>query len=124
MMIKKIYSTIRSWVLLFVQILIPVAFLIVAIVVVRSWKAFNDLPPLRIGLDSYMYSYTVVNGSDSNLIPYRESYSDIIRNTRTALVDIGTSDMETYILKKVYRELLVSINTVKSYLYSNVESPI
>lgn len=78
-------------------------FLIIAIIVVRSWKAFADLPPMAIDLDKYMESYTIINGTGSDTMQYKDAYSDIIKHShsRSQLNDLESGDLQDYVLQKV-----------------------
>lgn len=95
MMMKKVFSTIRSWILMIVQILIPITFLIIAIIVVRSWKAFKDLPPLDIHLESYTNPYTVLSGNND----YKTSYMNIVKKHQSQVIDIADRDFDDYIIE-------------------------
>ncbi|GJQ67966.1 hypothetical protein Trydic_g16721 [Trypoxylus dichotomus] len=75
MLMKKVLSTVRSWILFIIQNIIPVAFLIIAIIVARQMNASNDLPNLEITLDSYDNPVTVMttdNISNNFFGQYRE----------------------------------------------------
>ncbi|XP_044270584.1 phospholipid-transporting ATPase ABCA3-like isoform X2 [Tribolium madens] len=67
MLMKKVLSIIRTWILQFIQILMPVAFLIIAIVVSRNTNKSADLPKLPITLNSYRNPITLIedNANDS-----------------------------------------------------------
>lgn len=59
---KKVIQTIRSWKLLFIQILIPAMFIVITVLAGRS-TAFTDLPALPIQLSSYLESVSIVEMS-------------------------------------------------------------
>lgn len=67
---KKAIYTYRNIILLFIQNLIPISFIIMTVLVVRTWAGFNDLPPLKITLESYVNTVTLletVNASPGSL---------------------------------------------------------
>ena len=71
-------NTYRNWILLLIQILIPVSFIaiskyyfislrselrlffILAIIIVKSWGGNKDLPPLSLDLDTYQITVTTL----------------------------------------------------------------
>lgn len=57
---KKILITMRNWLLLLIQILIPVLFICITVVTQRAFGWFQDLPQLKIWLGSYQQSVTIL----------------------------------------------------------------
>lgn len=60
MLNKKIIYTIRNWVILIMQNLIPVSFLVIGMLVARSFRGQSVLPSLEISLGTYERSYTIL----------------------------------------------------------------
>ncbi|KAJ8964470.1 hypothetical protein NQ317_016593 [Molorchus minor] len=80
MTIKKLISNLRSWILLSIQIAMPVLFLIIAIVVSRTNQDTGNLPAMPLTLNRFENPITVVqNISDSN------NYANIYQNVLTDL---------------------------------------
>lgn len=75
MFLKKMISTKRSWVQQLVQALIPIYFMVVTVVIVRSFPGLSNLPPLPISV--YNYSST------TTLLELRTSNDDIFRGYQT-----------------------------------------
>lgn len=78
MLMKKFLSMYRSWVLLIIQILMPVLFLIIAMIVMRTSQATGNLPALAMDLNRFDNPITVV-GNVSNSI-YAETYLDVLKD--------------------------------------------
>lgn len=96
MLLKKTVSTARSWILLLIQIFIPVLFLIITIVAERSVERNKDLPELELSLDSYDRPVTILSGDG----PYKTGYLDILNNNSHLYEDIGNGNMTGYIVQK------------------------
>lgn len=82
MMMKKSYSSVRSWVLSLIQLILPMVFLILAMIVVRSMKANHDLPPMEITLAKYSNPVTVVEGNTDTA----KTYEAYVKNTLGHLI--------------------------------------
>lgn len=52
--------SLRNWLLLFIQILIPVTFITITIVIVRSWGGNKDLPRLDLSIRTYSPTVTTL----------------------------------------------------------------
>lgn len=100
MILKRSLSTYRSLILSLIQIFIPVAFIVMAMLVARNSDMNKDLPSLPITLDSYENPVTVVNGTDGN--PYYENYVRMVNMEKKELVDLKDNDLGTYIVDKVF----------------------
>ena len=50
MTMKKALSVWRTWYITLIQILMPPAFLILTIVIVKTWQAIPDLPSLTVDM--------------------------------------------------------------------------
>nr|XP_022911287.1 ATP-binding cassette sub-family A member 3-like [Onthophagus taurus]XP_022911294.1 ATP-binding cassette sub-family A member 3-like [Onthophagus taurus] len=98
MMMKKVLSTFRSWVLLVIQNLIPVAFLIIAILVARVMT--NDTEPARLdlSLDPFHNPITPVATEDVNNVYYKR-YKRILENDDREVLDWRTENFITNLLK-------------------------
>lgn len=57
---KKLWYTLRNWILFLIQLIIPMIFIILTILVVRTWAGGTDLPGLSINLDGYIKTITVL----------------------------------------------------------------
>lgn len=113
---KKVLNSWRNIVLLFIQILIPVSFVSITIIIVRSWGGNKDLPKLTLSIDTYKPTVTTLQADPSlwsNSIQNKifESYRDQFRNPsrKNAQLDVITSDMIDHYLEKS-KEFLARVN--------------
>lgn len=112
---KKVYSSMRAWVLNIIQLILPVIFLILAIIVGRSMKSGRDLPALDIQLSSYDRPITVMDGVDA----YSEAYANYVNDAlKSEIVDLKNTNMTVsdYILKKVCKPFTNHMYVL--YMYS------
>lgn len=65
---KKIRLTLRSWILMILQILIPASFIILTVLSERTRTRFMDLPLLEISLPTYINSMTILE-KNPNALP-------------------------------------------------------
>lgn len=100
MLMKRALSTWRSMILFFVQNLIPVAFLIIAIVVSRTMDATVDLPNLNMTLDSYNDPISVVTTNNINNLYYLQ-YKQMFRDEHRTLRDWETGNITKHMLEQV-----------------------
>ncbi|KAB0796441.1 hypothetical protein PPYR_10502 [Photinus pyralis] len=98
MLLKRYLSILRTWVLFVIQNFVPVLFLVLAIVVVRGAQVFRDLPNLKIQLESYGRSVTVLNHSESN--PYAEKYKEFLQHRLKHVTDLGGDDLSSYMFNE------------------------
>ncbi|KAF5273700.1 hypothetical protein FQA39_LY07390 [Lamprigera yunnana] len=98
MLLKRRLAIFRSWILLVIQNCIPVLFLILAIVVVRGSKIYNDLPNLHIELDSYDNPVTVFNHTNNNF--YAEIYKGYLKNNSKKYIDLYEENLSEYMFNK------------------------
>lgn len=77
---KKILVLKHAWGLHFIQILIPVVFTIMTILIARNTNSYKDLPRLPLSLDSYKNSLTLIQKSTEN--GYSQNYQEILKNNR------------------------------------------
>lgn len=61
---KKILMNVRNWLLLLIQIAIPILFIVITVVTQRALGWFSDLPRLRIWLQSYRQSVTILEADN------------------------------------------------------------
>ncbi|KAL1517917.1 hypothetical protein ABEB36_001617 [Hypothenemus hampei] len=80
MSLKKILSTIRSWVLLCTQILMPIIFLVMTMIVAKQQNTIGDLPPMPLNLERYTDPVTLVDINDANTNGYDEIYKNVVGN--------------------------------------------
>lgn len=99
MFIKRGLSVIRSWILLLIQIIIPVAFLALAILITEDSIGFHHLPNFKIRLDSYYKSVTTLTQTEG--AKYGEKYIELLRNDSKQVIDWGDADYETKIIQEV-----------------------
>lgn len=84
MSLKKVLSIIRSWILLVIQIAIPVIFLIIAMIVVRMQKRIGNLPPMPLELSKYKNPVVLIDGAE-----YGKEYSEWYKNVSgTAIKEV------------------------------------
>ncbi|KAF5277495.1 hypothetical protein FQR65_LT03832 [Abscondita terminalis] len=98
MFLKRRLSILRSWLLVVIQNCIPVLFLVLAIVIVRGSKVYNDLPSLKIELNSYDNPVTVLNYSQSN--KYAENYKNYLESHNKRCVDWHHENLADNIFNK------------------------
>lgn len=96
MVLKKSICTARSWILLLIQILIPVLFLIITIVSERSVDRDRGLPELQFSLDPYDRPVTILGGNSA----YKTAYLNILKYENHLYEDIGNQNMTEYIFDK------------------------
>ncbi|KAG4071964.1 hypothetical protein HA402_006125 [Bradysia odoriphaga] len=63
---KKILMNFRNWLLLLIQIAIPILFICITVVTQRALGWFSDLPRLRIWLQSYRSSVTILETEETD----------------------------------------------------------
>ena len=109
MLLKKAIATKRSWIALLVQIFIPIFFVIMTVVIVRSFPDALSLPTLPIAFDSYSSTVTVLEGTsaDTSVI---QAYQQLFEGAGASrsLVTV-TEPMVDYILKR-YEQNLPQVN--------------
>lgn len=65
MLKKKMIYWSRNWVMFFLQNLIPIIFVVISVLVVRSMEKLNTLPPLEISLRTYDRTVTLLEKSQN-----------------------------------------------------------
>ncbi|XP_053679934.1 phospholipid-transporting ATPase ABCA3-like [Anopheles nili] len=89
MMLKKFISTKRSWVQMLVQALIPIYFVIVTVIIVRTFPGQTDLPPIPINVYNYTATSTVLQASAASpfIDGYRTMFQSFPNNHRLEVID-------------------------------------
>lgn len=99
---KKYWSCLRNWILFLIQILIPVAFIVITIFVARVFSAEVALPLLDLNLENFRQTVTILETHDSVLNDSFENdiaqvYKEIIANLSiTNTIDSITDNVENY----------------------------
>ncbi|XP_029725473.2 phospholipid-transporting ATPase ABCA3 isoform X1 [Aedes albopictus] len=78
--LKKILSSLRSWLSLLIQNGIVILFVIITFAFTQSGSSSQDLPPLKITLGSYRDTMTVLEGdstADTRVQAYQNIFQDI-----------------------------------------------
>lgn len=106
---KKFLFNIRNYKIFIIQNLIPVVFLIITIFTVRNWMSTKtDPPPLKISLDTYVETFTVLQ-ENTTLALYQEyatKYWEQFNNAPASqTLDRITNDFQGYILDKMNKTL-------------------
>lgn len=110
---KKVLNSWRNLALLFIQILIPVSFVSITILIVRSWGGNKDLPKLELSINTYSKTQTTLQvdpalWSDSISQKIFENYRIQFREYKKEL-DVITGDMIDHYLNKS-KEFLARVN--------------
>lgn len=118
----------RNWVLLLIQIIIPVTFISITILIVRTWGGSRDLPELPLNLNTYEPTLTTVqfdptvfaSSIESRIFEnYRDQFS--LKTRDRAELDVISEDMSGHYLNKS-RQFLSRVNN--RYLFGvTIESP-
>jgi ATP-binding cassette, subfamily A (ABC1), member 3 len=114
---KKILHYWRNLVLLFIQILIPVSFVSITIIIVRSWGGNKDLPKLELSLNTYRPTVTTIKfdpttlGTDSVEKQIYDNYKSQFSKYEAAPVKYQTivGDMIEHYLN-ISKEFLARVN--------------
>lgn len=108
MMYKKMVVSLRSWLLSILQLVIPVLFLIIAIMVSRMWQTSVDMPGLDLTISkSYTDSVSLVNApsdADDVTLLRQKAYKQIITDANIntlKVVDTGSKPIDEFYLKQV-----------------------
>lgn len=125
---KKILHTWRNWVLLLIQTLIPIIFISITIIIVRSWGGTQNLPKLGLSLSTYNPTVTTVEFNTSNWADsietkifegYRQQFKELPRD-RYELNVISKPMIPHYL--KLAETILSRLNN--RYLFGvTIESP-
>lgn len=96
---KKFAFTKRSPILLVVMMIMPVIFVLIAILAVNNLRNKHDLPSLALELDGYGKTIAMVETEDGNVI---EKYIELLKASDTKNdFKVIAAGMEEYILRIV-----------------------
>jgi ATP-binding cassette, subfamily A (ABC1), member 3 len=125
---KKVLHSWRNWLLLLIQTIIPITFITITIVIVRSWGGNQNLPDLNLSVRTYDPTVTTVEFNTSNWVDsieskifegYREQFRDLARDRHE--LNVINSSMIPYYLK-LSKTILSRLNN--RYLFGvTIESP-
>uniref|UniRef100_A0A182SZB0 ABC-2 type transporter transmembrane domain-containing protein n=1 Tax=Anopheles maculatus TaxID=74869 RepID=A0A182SZB0_9DIPT len=97
MLLKKFISTKRSWVQMLVQALIPIYFVIVTVIIVRTFPGQTDLPPIPINVYNYSETNTILQASTPS--PFVDGFRSVFgAYPNTHRLRIIDTDIVDYIL--------------------------
>lgn len=102
---KKSLTIYRSWIGFLIQNLIPVFFLSLTIVIVRSSGKFKDPANLKFDLNSYNNPVAVLTQNDGNNEYYR-AYQNLLGDR---LIDWENKDMGTQMINIVSTYFIIKI---------------
>ncbi|XP_001662813.2 ATP-binding cassette sub-family A member 3 [Aedes aegypti] len=98
--LKKMLSSLRSWGTLIIQNAIPIFFVIMSFVIVQSISKDQDLPPLKISLDPYKETVTVLEGN-AVVDPRVQAYQNLLNNVGGShRLETVPNTVSEYILEK------------------------
>ncbi|KAJ6632964.1 Phospholipid-transporting ATPase ABCA3, partial [Pseudolycoriella hygida] len=111
---KKILVDMRNWFLLLIQMAIPVLFICITVVTQRALGWFQDLPRLKIWLQSYLRTVTVLQTNqtdDASLVGkfVREYENQLEVNNDNSFLKIY-EDFEEFIIR-ISEEFLVRVSS-------------
>ncbi|XP_058116458.1 phospholipid-transporting ATPase ABCA3-like [Anopheles ziemanni] len=78
MFLKKYISTKRSWIQMLVQAWIPIYFVIVTVIIVRTFPGQTDLPPIPISVYNYSATNTILEATATSS-PFIDGYRAVFR---------------------------------------------
>uniref|UniRef100_A0A182IUJ1 ABC transporter domain-containing protein n=1 Tax=Anopheles atroparvus TaxID=41427 RepID=A0A182IUJ1_ANOAO len=99
MFLKKYIATKRSWVQMLVQALIPIYFVIVTVIIVRTFPGQTDLPPIPINVYNYSATNTILQATVSSspfIDGFRSAFAGFPGNHR---LEVTEKDMTERILE-------------------------
>ncbi|XP_023714575.1 ATP-binding cassette sub-family A member 3 isoform X4 [Cryptotermes secundus] len=96
MFMKKALYVWRTWYITLIQILMPSLFLILTIVIVKTWQTIPDLPPLKMDLKAYGKIFTPIEVKNEHL----RNVSLIYKDLTGGIVLNETTKMSDYILRQ------------------------
>jgi ATP-binding cassette subfamily A (ABC1) protein 3 len=124
MMRKKVLTSKRSLALVLIQSMIPVVFIAITILIVRTWEG-RDLPPLELSLNTYKETVATLkfNGNltgDAIETKIFEEYQKQFKGDSKVELILDDTDINDYYLG-ISRESLIRVN--KRYLYGATVEP-
>ncbi|XP_076053842.1 phospholipid-transporting ATPase ABCA3-like isoform X2 [Oratosquilla oratoria] len=108
MLVKKVLHTARNWLLSLTQLVIPVVFLILALVVVKSLPGVNDTPPeLRLDLGNFHGTETVIQVINPNNYTdaFVTSLKEQLQGPNVAVPISSSENISTFILTRAEADL-------------------
>ncbi|XP_062564160.1 phospholipid-transporting ATPase ABCA3-like [Armigeres subalbatus] len=122
--LKKLLATYRGWIGMLVQIFIPIFFVIMTVIIVRSMPDNVDLPALRMTLNDYRRTTTVLEAATDNINvvqSYQRLFDQYGEETRISTI---TECMICYILERatenfplVLNEFLIGATISSDYVH-------
>lgn len=64
MLKKKMLYTMRNWLMFAIQLIIPICFMIITILMVRTWNGYISLPSMNVDIRSYRRTTTLLRTHD------------------------------------------------------------
>lgn len=122
---KKVLNSWRNLLLLIIQIIIPVTFITITIVIVRSWGGNRDLSKLSFSLRTYNPTVTTIQFDPTVWVQSIESkifenYRDQFANEEAGVTVINRDMVHHYLAKS--KEFLARVNS--RYLFGvTIERP-
>ncbi|XP_037025654.1 ATP-binding cassette sub-family A member 3-like isoform X1 [Bradysia coprophila] len=112
---KKILQTARNWLLMLIQICIPVLFITITVLSERSRAWYYELPPLKVCIQRYLESVTVLEvdpnaNQDSLIAKYSAEYQNQMQTDQIHEFEKISENFEAYILR-LARSMLVRVNS-------------
>lgn len=116
---KKILNTCRNLILLFIQILIPIMYSAITIMILSSMGGGKDLPAINLSVDTYRTTVTTLQAdptswTDSLESKIFESYRGQFEGNKMASLNVISEDLNDYYLKKE-ETILTRLN--RKYLF-------
>ncbi|XP_019867946.2 phospholipid-transporting ATPase ABCA3-like [Aethina tumida] len=87
MIMKKILSSMRSWIILTIQILMPAVYLIIVMLVIKNSGNMKPLPLLKMDLDQFGATNTLIEYKDDGATnKYLEEYKNVVNSTTNTII--------------------------------------
>lgn len=108
---KKLLQTMRSWLMLVIQVVIPATFVITAIMSEKSRGRFKDLPAMKVDFGMYHSTMSMLQTSDSASMAkadkYATAYHEMFDNGEQAhgSLSIFSTSMEAAALAEYEHDL-------------------
>lgn len=105
MFLKKFIYTKRNWILLLIQNAIPLVFIVMTMLVVRDMSGQGNLASLKISMDSYAQTVTVLQADTFDVGSLQDdlvrSYKELIAEERPQhSLSTTTTAIQQYILDR------------------------
>lgn len=122
MFLKKFIATYRGWIAMLVQIFIPIFFVIMTVIIVRSFPDSVQLPTLRITLNDYLRTTTVLEAATDELDvvhSYQKLFDQYGKETQLLTI---TEPMTDYILRRVKHVHLLEAHHYIYFVLQTIEN--